>query len=287
MESNTSRNIAHRSFRFMSTKTNTDSSPASPLTPSATSATPTLSSSTISLESVYPFEKWLFLQNDPSLEDEYVYQLLELGATWDSFRGEDDAGIIRDLTDHSDIPFLTVKSIVQLVRDAIERSQAPLAVFWDMENVGIPTKWSGGAIARRLREVLVPHGTLRQFRAYAHLGGGGSSDPDGNQFETKSKHRRPSSVSNAKRLELQQAGCHLIDCPQVPKHKEVVDKMIIVDAMQFAYSHFETNATICLISEIRITRTCFQLCDSNDRIGRPCWSTSRLTRTACFVPTLM
>ena len=62
-----------------------------------------------------------------------------------------------------------------------------------------------------------------QFRAYASIG--------------------LNLIPQKKRSDLQLSGCHLVDCPHNGR-KEVADKMIIVDAMQFAYEHLEKGADI-------------------------------------------
>jgi hypothetical protein len=53
-------------------------------------------------------------------------------------------------------------------------------------------------------------------------------------------------IPQERRSDLQLSGCHLVDCPHNGR-KEVADKMIIVDAMQFAFTHPE-GATLCFIT---------------------------------------
>ena len=50
-----------------------------------------------------------------------------------------------------------------------------------------------------------------------------------------------------KRSELQLSGCTIIDTPHLGR-KEVADKMIIVDALLFAFAHKDTGAAMCFIT---------------------------------------
>lgn len=52
--------------------------------------------------------------------------------------------------------------------------------------------------------------------------------------------------NDSKRSDLQLSGCHLVDAPHHGR-KEVADKMIIVDSMQFAFSNPD-GATLCFIT---------------------------------------
>jgi hypothetical protein len=81
-------------------------------------------------------------------------------------------------------------------------------------------------VTSRLKAILAPHGRLVQFRGYASIGLG--------------------LIPQQKRSDLQLSGVHLVDAPHSGR-KEVADKMIIVDAMQFAYTHPE-GATLCFIT---------------------------------------
>lgn len=150
--------------------------------------------------------------------------LKELGASWDTFRREPNL-IIEDLVE-SGIPRLAARDICSVVCAAVKQSSAPMAVFWDLENMPIPTNTSGREIVGRIKSVLATHGDLTQFRAYASIG--------------------LNHIPQEKRSELQLSGCHLVDCPHNGR-KEVADKMIIVDAMQFAYTHPD-GATLCFIT---------------------------------------
>lgn len=173
-----------------------------------------------------PFEEWV--QNDaqqPCVK-QWATQLIQLGASWDSFRREDEA-ICQDLVKARGIPLLAARDIVKVAKEEIERANAPMAVFWDLENMPIPTNSSGRDVTTRLKKILSPYGNLVQFRAYASIG--------------------LNLIPQQKRSDLQLSGCHLVDCPHNGR-KEVADKMIIVDAMQFAYTN-PNGATLCFITQ--------------------------------------
>ena len=121
---------------------------------------------------------------------------------------------------------LAARDIVNVATAAVQRREAPMAIFWDLENMPIPTSSSGRDVVRRLKTSLSPHGDLVQFRGYASIGLG--------------------QIPQHKRSDLQLSGCHLVDCPHSGR-KEVADKMIIVDAMQFAFNHPQA-ATLCFVT---------------------------------------
>ena len=170
-----------------------------------------------------PFDEWVKTQSQPCLL-QWADLLINLGASWDSFRRDADA-VVNDLV-AGGIPILAARDIVNIASETIRKSQAPMAIFWDLENLSIPAKCSGREVVRKLKAILAPHGNLIQFRGYASIGEG--------------------NIPQQKRSDLQLSGCHLVDCPHVGR-KEVVDKMIIVDAMHFAFTHPDA-ATICLIT---------------------------------------
>jgi hypothetical protein len=170
------------------------------------------------------FDDWVKTITHPCIQ-KWADRLLELGASWDSFRSRDPSDIINDLVSGG-IPPLAANDICNIASEAITRSQAPMSIFWDIENVPIPAHVSGRDVAARLKSILAPLGRLDQFRGYASIG--------------------LNLIPQQKRSELQLSGCHLVDCPHVGR-KEVADKMIIVDAMQFAFTHPE-GATLCFVT---------------------------------------
>ena len=170
-----------------------------------------------------PFEDWLRSSTHPSIH-KWSDKLIELGASWDTFQRDVDETILDLQT--AGIPLLAAKDISQVVKEALHRSEVPLSIFWDIENVPIPNEVSGTRVATRLKEILAQHGQLKQFRGYASIG--------------------LNHIPESKRSELQLSGCHLVDCPHAGR-KEVADKMIIVDALEFAFSN-PRGATLCFIT---------------------------------------
>ena len=170
-----------------------------------------------------PFDEWVKTQPHPCLQP-WVDRLIELGSSWDSFR-RDSNEVVEDLVSGG-IPLLAARDIVNIATQTLQKSQAPMAIFWDLENLPIPSLSSGREVAMRLKSILAPHGNLVQFRGYASIG--------------------EANIPQQKRSDLQLSGCHLVDCPHVGR-KEVVDKMIIVDAMHFAFTHPDA-ATLCFIT---------------------------------------
>eukprot|EP01138_Halocafeteria_seosinensis_P007697 gb/GECG01007865.1/.p1 GENE.gb/GECG01007865.1/~~gb/GECG01007865.1/.p1 ORF type:complete len:372 (+),score=58.00 gb/GECG01007865.1/:1-1116(+) len=139
------------------------------------------------------------------------------------------ADIVEDLM-CEDIPRLAARDIVHTASMFFEeqrrRAKQPLAIFWDVENVQIPTSISGKDAANALKSKLSAFGYLMSFRAYLSVEEG--------------------TLPPEKRSEMQLSGCHLIDTPHL-RRKEVADKMILVDAMAFAAKHPD-GARICFVT---------------------------------------
>eukprot|EP00980_Cylindrotheca_fusiformis_P005573 scaffold1183_cov114-Cylindrotheca_fusiformis.AAC.6 len=170
------------------------------------------------------FSEWVNTADHPCFQ-EWGSLAVELGASWDSFRCEDKEATIQGMV-KGGVPILAARDMTTIASKEILRSQAPMAIFWDLENMPIPTEITGRDIIRSLKSILAPFGDLVQFRGYASIG--------------------LNHIPQEKRSDLQLSGCHLVDCPHHGR-KEVADKMIIVDAMQFAFQHPEA-ATLCLIT---------------------------------------
>ena len=170
------------------------------------------------------FDDWVKAAKQHACFRQWGDKLVALGASWDSFR-RDKREITEDLV-QGGIPTLAARDIVDIASKEVKRTTSPMAIFWDLENTSIPADVSGRDIVCSLKTVMSPHGELRQFRGYASIG--------------------LNLIPQEKRSDLQLAGCHLVDCPHSGR-KEVADKMIIVDAMQFAYQHPE-GATLCFIT---------------------------------------
>ena len=169
------------------------------------------------------FDRWILLSTHPCIKT-WSVNLLTLGVSWDSFH-RDDNEILQDLRSGG-IPTIASHDICKIAKDEIARSQAPMAIFWDIECLPIPKEISGVHCCSRLKSALCPFGDLVQFRGYASIG--------------------LNLIPQNKRSELHLSGCHLVDCPHNGR-KEVADKMIIVDAMKFAYDN-PNCATLCFVT---------------------------------------
>ena len=170
------------------------------------------------------FEEWAKTAEYQCFQ-EWGETAVELGASWDSFKRKSKDAIVDDLVTGG-IPILAARDITDIASAEVSKSQEPMAVFWDLENMPIPAETSGRDITSSLKAILSHQGDLIQFRGYASIG--------------------LNHIPEEKRSDLQLSGCHLVDCPHHGR-KEVADKMIIVDAMQFAFQH-PNGATLCFIT---------------------------------------
>lgn len=171
------------------------------------------------------FDEWAKSSTQHPSVQNYVDRLIELGASWDTFLSREPSDIAADLV-QGGIPLLAARDIVDVARAAAQQSHAPLAIFWDLENMQIPATSSGRDVSSRLKSILKPYGDLKEFRGYASIG--------------------LNLIPQQKRSDLQLSGCLLVDCPHNGR-KEVADKMIIVDAMNFAMNNRE-GATLCFVT---------------------------------------
>ena len=160
----------------------------------------------------------------PSIVQKWSEKIIELGASWDTFSGNSEA-TLDDLVDGG-IPRLSARDICRVMSEVVQRRSRPLMVLWDIENVAIPTQTSAAHAVSQIKAAVEPYGQVKQFRAYASVSLG--------------------QIPEEKRSELHLSGCNLVDSPHLGR-KEVADKMIIVDAMEFAYLHLD-GATLCFIT---------------------------------------
>ena len=123
--------------------------------------------------------------------------LVELGASWETFRGDGDGegdgdgdATLADLVDGG-IPRLAARDVCRAMRGVLRRRRRPLLVLWDIENVGIPARTSASEAVARIKEAVAPHGEIKQFRAYADIAQG--------------------NIPERKRSELHLSGCTLVD----------------------------------------------------------------------------
>jgi hypothetical protein len=169
------------------------------------------------------FEEWVRHAQSPCVQ-RYKDDLLNLGANFNSVK-RDTADVIDDLVSES-IPRIAARSIYVAVTDAIAQRSASLAIFWDIENVLISAACTGRFAASRVKKALAEYSDLVMCCVCASIG--------------------LNNIPHEKRLELQLSGCHLVDCPQM-ESKEVADKMVIVDAMEFAFDRPD-GAVLCLVT---------------------------------------
>lgn len=127
---------------------------------------------------------------------------------------------------HGGIPRLSARDICRAMSEIIQRRSMPLFILWDIENISIPTSASAAHVVSQIRDAVAPYGQEKVFHAYASVSSG--------------------QITEEKRSELHLSGCNLVDSPHMGR-KEVADKMIIVDAMEFAYTHAD-GATLCFIT---------------------------------------
>jgi hypothetical protein len=171
-----------------------------------------------------PFSDWAQSSTTPSCVQHWADRLIELGASWESFR-RDKKDVLADLSSGG-IPILAARNIVDAAVMVIERSQAPMAIFWDLGELPIPGSSSVGDIVSRLKSLFASEGDLIHFRGYS------SSGRDG--------------IPQQQRTDLERSGCPLVG-PTSDGGEEEVHKMIIVDAMKFGLMN-PKGATFCFLT---------------------------------------
>ncbi|CAB9508901.1 expressed unknown protein [Seminavis robusta] len=182
------------------------------------------------MSSPEPFSDWLRRQQAENphgaVTEQWATQLLALGASWDTFRDRTADLVVNDLMTVCDIPLLAALDIVRRAQDEIARSQAPLAVFWDLEQVPlfVGEKDDNGILCtetiRELQSLLKPYGSLQRFGCYGTL-----SNPRQQQ------------------LTLQLLGCQHVETSD-NSSQEVT---IAVDAMEFSHNHPD-GAVVCFVT---------------------------------------
>jgi len=157
----------------------------------------------------------------PSIVQKWAVKLVDLGASWETFSDGNNEATIDDLVDGG-IPRLPARDICRAMSEVIQRRSRPMIVLWDIESISIPTQTSAALVVSQIKDAIAPYGQLKQFRVYT-------------------------SVSLGHTPEQKRSELHLLGCNLVEGRKEVADKMIIVDAMEFAYTHID-GATLCFIT---------------------------------------
>lgn len=183
-------------------------------------------------------------------------ELIELGASWDSFRPciddyssavgcsgtkktyNDEDGILSDLV-KSGIPLLSARVVIAKVKDVLDRSKAPLTVFWDFDSIPIPSPMTDDSdtnetvieVITRLKHLLSSYGSPITFRGYAE--------------------NISNAVTDEQRLQLSsQFDFTLIDSSTTVSGMDISTKRIIIDAMKLECSSTVANSllTICFIT---------------------------------------
>jgi hypothetical protein len=174
------------------------------------------------------FAEWALTCGVPCIEA-HAKALIDLGVTWETF-DRPPPDVIADLVGDGFKPRLVASDIVHAAatyrREELKKRADPLAIFWDAENVHIPPGMSGSDVVQALRARLDTIGTISQFRAYFSVS--------------------TNVINESKRGELQLSGVHIVDTPH-NNRKEVADKMILVDAMEFAYEN-PNGATMAFVT---------------------------------------
>ena len=157
---------------------------------------------------------------------QFAKDLHNAGVTKESFQRDT---IVAELV-ASGLPPIPAADIVAAFRRHFK--PGPVGVYWDIENIGLPSDVSPMEAVTALREkIMANFGDVLEFKAYMDL-------------EMYAKK-----YSSGTRVVLADSGLSIVDAAHggiSMKRKEVADKMIIVDALMFALTH--ENPTICIIS---------------------------------------
>jgi hypothetical protein len=99
-------------------------------------------------------------------------------------------------------------------------------IFWDLENIHVPRNFDTHVASNKLGDIARQFGRICSRRLY---------------YDS----RKPTEA-NVDRVNLDNAGWTVVDCP-THNAKEVVDKKIIVDMMSFAWERIARKAKVCVI----------------------------------------
>jgi hypothetical protein len=93
------------------------------------------------------FAEWIKTANHPCFEH-WGDKAVELGASWDSFRRADKNAIVTDLV-QGGIPIMAARDMTEIAAAEVTKNQSPMAVFWDLENMPLPTDTSARVVSSR------------------------------------------------------------------------------------------------------------------------------------------
>lgn len=161
--------------------------------------------------------EWLASPQAPTVVKPWVDKLLELGASWESFRGNSQDTI--SVLVSSGFPRLIARDITHSIKTALVLSEAPAAVFWDIDAFPIPEPTRAAEIVARIKALVMT----------------GSSQP----LSLRCYSQYSASHSNQSiLLELQKTECEIFVAPSQDA-EQGTSAMITVDAMTFAYDNFD------------------------------------------------
>lgn len=166
-----------------------------------------------------PFGDWAKQSACASVQ-KYAVRLVELGASWDSFSSRDAEAIVSDLMEAGGVPLLAARDIAAAILAEIKQRNTPMAVFWDVASMPIPTGVDSRRICSRIESAIKSFGDLILFLAY--------------------------NVSTFQRSDLQRSGCFIVDsASDVPGGACMI---MGVDAMKFAMQH-PKGAVLCVVTK--------------------------------------
>lgn len=79
------------------------------------------------------FEEWARSTAQKPCILRWADRLIDLGASWDTFCRPSEE-VVSDLV-AGEIPILAARDITEVASAAVKRRRAPMAIFWDLENV--------------------------------------------------------------------------------------------------------------------------------------------------------
>lgn len=169
------------------------------------------------------FRDWLHSPDAPGDIQASANHILEVVGSFRTVRVLSRDDLIDELV-ASGTPISQSRKIARILRQEMSRRQAPTAIFWDLENVSIPSGTTGRDAVARIKSAVRPYGNLMQFRGYAHIGLG--------------------LIPERKRSELQLSGCHLVDCP----HQRRKVQFTTPHGISLRLNHVLTHISLHLVS---------------------------------------
>ncbi|KAJ3023060.1 hypothetical protein HKX48_004369 [Thoreauomyces humboldtii] len=175
------------------------------------------------------------------------------GVTSDSLLRQD---AVEDLTSLG-LPVIAAKDIVS----CFKRDEAAEAiVYWDIENLAIPSDLSASETVNRIKAGLRSYGLMKST------------------IQVYGEHKQPAKY---KRADLVQSGCSFLDTPH-DGTKEIADKLLIADVLFWAMDHPPPVKIVLMCGDKDLSYVIARLCDRKFFVvlvhGRDC--ADRLKRAA-------